>query len=336
MSRPWLSILVPVYNVLPYLGECIASALADGVEGVELLMLEDCSTDGSDRLAEQLARQHAPQARLLRHERNGGLSAARNTLIEAAGGEYLWFLDSDDALLPGAVRSLKACIERHDHPDLVLCDFRTLREPFKLKHRLRGELHRHTFPGPADRRLSDRDALLGGVFAQGHLHSWSKIARRELWAASGLRFPAGHYFEDMATTPALLLAARSYVYMDEVWVGYRQRAGSILACGSPGKIDDMMRALASLPALVAAQEPPLSEQASFQASHFAAKTFITACRFDAEAPERLRQHLAAFEQFSLLPVPELLRAYHRRRWHWRAQRLKHWLARCTRAGRAAY
>lgn len=325
-TRPWLSVLIPVYNVEAYLGECVASVLADADDGVEVLLLEDCSTDGSALLAQQLADRHQPQVRLLRHERNGGLSAARNSLIEAARGDYLWFLDSDDVLMPGAVSSLRACVAQHGQPDLVLCDFRTLRDPFKLKHRLRGELHRHTFPGPARQRLEDRDALLSGVFAQGHLHSWSKIARRELWGPS-LRFPAGHYFEDMATTPALLLSARSYVYMDQVWVGYRQRAGSILSSGSSRKIDDMMRALLPLPALASALERPLGDEARFQASYFAAKTFITACRFDTKSPERLPGHLAAFKQFSLLTPDELLAAYRRRHWYWRAQRLSYWLER---------
>lgn len=326
--RPWLSVLIPVYNVEAYLGECLASVLAEADEGVEVLLLEDCSTDGSAVLAQQLADRHGPQVRLLHHERNGGLSAARNSLIDAARGDYLWFLDSDDVLMPGAVPSLRACVAQHGQPDLMLCDFRTLREPFQLKHLLRGELHRHTFPGPARRRLEDRDALLSGVFAQGHLHTWSKIGRRELWSST-LRFPAGRYFEDMATTPALLLSTRSYVYMDEVWLGYRQRAGSILSTGSSRKIDDMMLALTPLPALVAALPQPLGDEARFQASHFAAKTYITACRFDAESIERRRGHLAAFKQFSLLTPDELLSAYRSRHWYWRGKRLSYWLDRST-------
>lgn len=329
-SHPWLSVLIPVYNVEAYLGECVDSVLAGADDGVEVLLLDDCSTDGSALVAQQLVDRHGPRIRLLHHARNGGLSAARNSLIDAARGDYLWFLDSDDVLMPGAMPSLRDSVARHGLPDLVLCDFRTLRAPFRLKHRLRGELHRHTFPGPARQRLEDRDALLGGVFAQGHLHSWSKIARRELWHA-GLRFPTGCYFEDMATTPALLLSARSYVYMDEVWVGYRQRPGSILSSGSSRKIDDMMRALASLPALAAAQTPPLGEEARFQASHFAAKTFISACRFDEASSQRLSGHLTAFQQFTLLPPDELLHAYRRRRWYWRARRLGYWLERCARS-----
>lgn len=327
-SRPWLSVLVPVYNVLPYLEACIGSVLADGLEGVEVLMLEDCSTDGSADLAAALAERHAPQVRLLRHQRNGGLSSARNTLLGNAQGDYIWFLDSDDLLMPGSIAALHACLHAHQQPDLVLCDFRVVRDSFRLKHRLRGELHRRTFPGPARTRLTDPAALLRGVFQQGHLHSWSKIARRELWGAD-LRFPAGRYFEDMATTPSLLLRARSYIYMDCVWVGYRQRSGSILASSSARKIDDMMAALAPLPKLFASHIPPLSADTAFAAAHFAAKTFVTACRFEARSGDvnRLGRHLESFRASSPLRVQALMSAYRERGWWWRSLRLGYWLAR---------
>ena len=103
-------------------------------------MLEDCSTDGGDRLSPPGWPRGTRQIRLLRHAQNSGLSAARNTMLDAARGDYIWFLDSDDLLLPGSVRELQACLERFQTPDLVLCDSRTVREPFQLKHRLRGEL----------------------------------------------------------------------------------------------------------------------------------------------------------------------------------------------------
>jgi hypothetical protein len=335
VNKSWLSVLIPVYNVRPYLAECLASVLQDGIEGVEVLMLEDCSTDGSDRLAAELAARHAPQVRLLRHAQNGGLSAARNTLLDAAQGDYVWFLDSDDLLLPGSVRDLQACLERFQAPDLVLCDFRTVRERFQLKHRLRGELHFHTFAGPARTRLSDRAALLRGAFDRGHLHSWSKIARRELW--EGLRFPVGRYFEDMATTPALLLRARSYVYMDSVWVGYRQRAGSILASNTVRKVDDMMAALAPVPALLAAQLPSLGAETDFAAGYYAAKTFVTACRFEGRRgdPARLAQHLQSFEAMSPLAPAAIVAGCRARGWWWRALRVGYWLGRATAASKAS-
>lgn len=333
--QPWLSILIPVYNVRPYLEACLDSVLSNGTDGIEVLMLEDCSTDGTEQLAAQLAERHAPVVRLLRHARNGGLSAARNTLLDAARGEYVWFLDSDDLLMPGAVPGLQSCIREH-RPDLVLCDFRTVRDRFQLKHRLRGELHIRTFPGPARVRQTDRSALLQGVFQQGNLHSWSKIARRELWG-SDLRFPVGRYFEDMATTPALLVRAHSYVYMDAVWVGYRQRAGSILASYDARKIDDMTAALVPLPALLAAQQPPLGSEAVFAASYYTAKTFVAACRFEAREGNtgRLPRHLTAFEASSPMAPQQVVAACRARGWWWRARRVSYWLTRAASISKAS-
>jgi hypothetical protein len=154
----------------------------------------------------------------------------------------------------------------------------------------------------------------------GYLHSWSKIARRRVWGED-LRFPEGRYFEDMATTPGLLLRARSHVYVDEVWVGYRQRPGSILAGMNARKIDDMMAALSALPALA-----ELDAEARFQASFYAAKTFILACRFERgpDAAGRRRQHLRQWQASTLLAPADVLRGCLRRGWAWRAARLAYW------------
>ena len=191
----WLSILVPVYNVEPYLEECLGSVIAQlpAEGGVQLLVLDDRSTDGSWALMQRLAGRWPGRFELLRHERNGGLSAARNTMIDAATGDYLWFLDSDDRLLPGAIAGLRAIVRAHA-PDVVLCDFQVWREQVRLKHRLRGEGHRRSFDGPAGRLVRDRGQLLAGMLMTGELHAWSKISRRALWGgadADDLRFPVG-------------------------------------------------------------------------------------------------------------------------------------------------
>src|SRR2546427_2277939 len=82
--------------------------------GVQVLVLDDCSTDGSWALMQQLDQRWPGRLQLMQHERNAGLSAARNTMIEAATGDYLWFLDSDDKLLPGAIAGLSAIVKQQD------------------------------------------------------------------------------------------------------------------------------------------------------------------------------------------------------------------------------
>lgn len=330
----WLSVLVPVYNVLPYLHECLASVVEQVGDdaGIQIVVLDDCSTDGSWPLVQELAQRWPGRLQLLQHARNGGLSAARNTLIDAAEGDYLWFLDSDDKLLPGAIERLRAIVQAHA-PDVVLCDFSVWRERPRLKHRLRGEGHRRSFDGPAHQLVQDRSALLMGMLSTGQLHAWSKISRRGLWG-SDLRFPAGRYFEDMATMPLMALRAQSFYYACQPWVAYRQRASSILANMSLAKAMDQSAAL--LPLALAIRQTPLHAHAGVRLAlaQQAARSLIGALRYVCRSPCDALQdqtHAHAAEQMrhnfcetSLLSPEALARAYLLRGWWLRRQKFLHW------------
>jgi glycosyltransferase involved in cell wall biosynthesis len=216
LPSPGLSILLPVYNVAPYVQACVESILSQiPAQGVEVLLLDDGSTDESGRICSSLAAAHPASLRVLVHDRNRGLSAARNTLLEAATGHYIWFVDSDDIMLPGAIPALQAVIDTHE-PDLILCDLRRLGRDIS------------TFSGPERSLVTDRNALMKGVFAAGRLYAWSRISRRELWS-DDLRFPVGQNFEDIVVTPRLCLRARSFYHVPEPWIEYRVREGSITA-----------------------------------------------------------------------------------------------------------
>ncbi|MPM34670.1 hypothetical protein SDC9_81257 [bioreactor metagenome] len=331
-AAPWLSVLVPVYNVEPYLQECIASVIeqttTDG--GVEVLLLDDCSTDGSAALMQQLAARWPGRLRLMAHERNEGLSAARNSMIDAARGDYLWFLDSDDKLLPGSVAALHGIVRAHA-PDVVLCDFSVWRETTKLKHRLRGELHRSSFAGPARRVLDDRCAVLADVLMPGELHAWSKISQRALWGAD-LRFPVGQYFEDMATMPLMMLRAQSFYYADQPWVAYRQRSTSILATPNPAKAVDQSRALEVFHAALQASPCASDARVQLALAHQSARNFIGAMRFidslpdsnadKRQAVQRIRTHFLAS---SPMAPDALCKAYLARGWWLRRSKLQRWL-----------
>ncbi|OWQ90841.1 hypothetical protein CDN99_11805 [Roseateles aquatilis] len=323
--RPWLSVLIPVYNVEDYLRECLASVLSQADQGVEVLMVDDCSTDGSGQLMCELAARDA-RARCLFHTQNLGLSGARNTLLQAAQGEYVWFLDSDDFLTPGAIDSLRGIVQAQA-PSLVLCDFRMVRERMKARHRWRGHLHMHTFHGPARELLNDTSLLVQGLFEAGQLHSWSKIAKRSVWGEQ-LRFPVGRYFEDMATTPLLALAASTFWYEPEVWIGYRQREGSILHTPNLKKAEHLAHALANL--REAAVRSSLTDAALFAWAHFTARNFIGAARMATKAqPDRcgglITHYRQAFEEASPISLRELKFTYLRRGWWIRALRLRRWL-----------
>lgn len=314
---PWVSILIPVYNVTAYLAECVESVMHQAEGGVEVIALDDASTDDSLPQLQALAARFRGRLRVLQHARNAGLSAARNTLLEASTGGYVWFVDSDDKLLPGAIAALRGIVERHA-PDLVVCDFQVWRENTRLKHRLRGELHRRTFAGRAGQLSDDRCALLAGLLMTGQLHAWSKIGRRALWA-DDLRFPPGRYFEDMATMPQLALRARNFYYQPTPWVAYRQRGNSILATMNPQKCLDQSGGLAGLAKALEADAGGCRDNAHVRLAmaHQSARNLIGAMRFLRRQPdaaamaEQVRQDFCAL---SPLSPRQLERAYLSRGW----------------------
>lgn len=236
---PWLSVLLPVHGVERWLPACARSLLTQDLQGVELVFLDDASPDGSAAHLARLEAANQGLVRVLSHQANRGLSAARNTLLEAARGEYLWFVDPDDVVEPGVVASLRRIVRRHA-PDLVMCDYRVQRDDGSPLDR--GDDHVCTFRGRSELLVRDRDELVRGLFRTGKLHAWSKIVRRGAWPA-GLRFPEGRWFEDLAVVSRLLLSVESWLHAPEVWVTYRQRPGSILATLDARKLDDWMTAL---------------------------------------------------------------------------------------------
>lgn len=308
-TAPWLSLLFPMYRVEPWLQACIESLKPQLGDGVELVFVDDASPDGSAALVQRLL----PQARLIRQTHNRGVSAARNRLLGEARGDYLWFIDPDDLVEPGAIPTLKALIEQH-RPDLVSCDFRIFddgpsTESIKPRHR-----HIASFDGPAGVLMTDVNQRLRGFFVHGQFHPWSKVVRRACWPTD-LRFPEGRVFEDMAVYPRLLLHTPRHLHVDEVWIAYRQRSGSLLGSLDMRRLDDWTWALAGL----AAELPTLDDDTRFEIAHFCARTLLRARRrrqqLGGEALAGLGMDAERFDSSSPLTRRQLLAAYFRRgRW----------------------
>lgn len=104
MSKPKLSVIVPIYNVEAYLADCLDSLLAQTLDGIEVIAVDDGSTDNSGAIADRYAEIHRNVVAV--HRKNGGLGPARNTGIEHAHGEYVGFLDSDDWVEPNMYEHL--------------------------------------------------------------------------------------------------------------------------------------------------------------------------------------------------------------------------------------
>lgn len=315
----WLSLLLPLYRVQAWLPACIESLRSQLDDGVEILFLDDASPDDSADLVERLL----PQARVTRLPVNGGVSAARNRLLDDARGDYLWFIDPDDLVEPGVILRLKAQLARH-RPDLLTFDFRVFddgpcTDSVKPRHR-----HIASFDGPGNILMTDVDLRLRGMFANGQFHPWSKVVRRACWPA-GLRFARGRIYEDLALYPRLALHTPRHVHIPEVWMAYRQRGGSLMSALCEQQLDDWTAALDGL----AAELPPLDDDTLFEIAHFCARTLLRARRrrlqLGGAALAGLTADAERFERSSPLSREQLLTAYFRRgRWlrglQWWAQR----------------
>ena len=277
----WLSILVPVYKVQAYLGACASSILSQIDEGVEVVFLDDASPDACPAILASLQASHPQHIRVIVHERNQGIGAARNTLLKAARGEHVWFIDSDDVLAPGALKELKQIIEQKN-PDLVLCDFQRLLEDGNPRSKTE---HIRSYAGPSGHQQHNVNTLLQGIFQTGQWHPWSKIVRRSCWPEQ-LRFPVGRLFEDLSVYPRLMLHIESYYHAPRVWMGYRQRPGSALSDLTPVQLQHWMAALDGY-AQVLQNAPGVDAATRFEVSLYCARTFVRSAQKLAATPRPL-------------------------------------------------
>jgi heptose III glucuronosyltransferase len=212
MTEPWFSLVVPVYNVAPYLPRCLESLAALDPAADEIIVVDDGSTDDCPRILADFA-SRLPQMRVIRQD-NGGLSAARNTGLDAARGRWLAFVDSDDFLSPDAYAPALAMAER-DRLDMALFNgnyhFEGRETDYAIFQDVAG-----TGVVPGSEWLRQR--LNSGRF----LHMvWLHVYRREFIERNRFRFIAPFIHEDVIWTTRALLAADRVRFDPHVAVNYR-------------------------------------------------------------------------------------------------------------------
>ncbi|NBM15243.1 glycosyltransferase family 2 protein [Streptomyces sp. GC420] len=216
-----LSVVVPFYNVQRYAPDALRSLRANAREDFEFVLVDDCSTDGTEEILRRAVRE-LPGARLVRHEHNEGLATARNTGIDAARGEYLTFLDGDDWLAPGHYERLLAAIEG------LGCDFvRTDHVQCTARART---VHRHPH-GPRGEVLRPRDAILPAhrTTSVDYPYAWAGIYHRRLVDAGLLHFTHGlRTAEDRPWIWRLHREAESFAVVGMLGLFYRRGVASSL------------------------------------------------------------------------------------------------------------
>ena len=189
-----ISAIVPIYNVRPYLEKCFDSIARQSYQNLEIILVDDGSTDGSGELCEDLSKRDG-RVRVI-HKKNGGLGSARNAGIDAARGAILSFVDSDDWIEPGMYETLSGIMCR-ENAQIIACGIKKVEEALL-------EL-------PKNERLSNSMC--------------NKLFRRE--TIQGLHINEQIYYEDNPFTPQCIARAERIAYTAEPFYCYFERTGSI-------------------------------------------------------------------------------------------------------------
>jgi len=220
-------LVVPVYQVEAYLGHCLDSILEQKFDDIEVMVVDDCSTDGSSEIITEYTGRD-DRIKPVRLEINSGLGAARNAGLRRAKGEYVWFVDADDWLAQGALEAVANRL-RDIKPDVLVVDYARAQAGGRVQ-RSGGQ---HLLSGAPEAFSLDRYPLM----LTGFCVAWNKVVRTQFLEAEELSFPPGWY-EDVPFTYPLLAKAGRISTLDRVCVYYRQRPrGSILGTTSPRHID---------------------------------------------------------------------------------------------------
>ena len=206
-----VSIILPVYNVEKYLSACLDSLLAQTLEEIEIVAVNDGSTDGSLQIL-QAYQSLNPEKLFIFSTENHGVSRARNYGFAHSHGEYVWFVDSDDFVEPDACRLLyeKATA---DGNDLVLFRYYNVDSETGVRKEYIASCHNQNF------RVADKPYELPAISP----YPWIKFIHKDLF--NGLCFPEGIRFEDLPVAYLLAVKARSIGYVDQCFYNYRKNVG---------------------------------------------------------------------------------------------------------------
>lgn len=228
-----ISVIVPIYNVKKYLERCVQSIMCQTYKNLEIILVDDGSSDGSGEICDTLGRQDE-RIRVI-HQENRGLSEARNCALNIAKGDYIAFVDSDDFIAENMYEMLLNKIHQYD-ADMVICGYSKwfekdgtttqmipIMEECVLKREDVYEMHFQ----------EDKSVLLPVA--------WNKLYKKSLW--QNIRYPKGKYHEDEYVIHHLVHLCENIAMIPECYYYYSIRQNSIMAGRNIKKSRDWIYAL---------------------------------------------------------------------------------------------
>lgn len=209
-----VSVIVPIYNVEKYLRRCIDSILNQTYKNLEIILVNDGSTDNCREICEEYTTIDN-RIKVINKE-NKGIADTRNVGVNAVTGNYIAFVDSDDYIDKDMIRDLYYILKKYDS-DISICEYELLDEGVIPKKKGNGKIIEY-----------NKIDALKELIKNKHItsHCWNKLYKKELW--NNVEFPIGKRFEDLAVMYLVFEKINKAVYMDDVKYYYIRRNNSIM------------------------------------------------------------------------------------------------------------
>lgn len=215
-KSPLISIVIPVYNAANYLAGCFESLQKQTYENLQIIFINDASTDDSLKILEEFKKQDE-RVVVVSQECNKGVSAARNAGLDVCTGDYIGFCDADDVCEPDMFSNMLASAQRKG-AEIACCAIRCVDSD--------GTFQRSLWDAPIDFVMDASEAMKNWLIGKYVGNSvYTKLTKRELWG--GVRFPEGELFEEAKVIPQLLARAKKIVHCGTREYNYFYRSDSL-------------------------------------------------------------------------------------------------------------
>ena len=290
---PKISIIIPVYNVEKYLRECLDSCINQTLEDIEIICVDDASPDNSIKILEEY-QQKDSRIKILRHEKNRNLGAARNTGLANATGEYIWFVDSDDYIDTKACEILYYAIKEYDVDMLCFSAVRLEENPshhfFYDQSFYKGiQINKIYHPKTNWHEID---------FTNMNVNAWAYLTKRA--TIQKFRFREGVWHEDLDFTPILLASVNSLCCI--AYPAYFRRINQNSITQKPmsqKRLEDLIKALEALYKFVIAN--------AIKRNHFLHHKLVAEIYYISNT---IQSH-ASIHPYNLSTLTALQKKYHR-------------------------
>ena len=293
-NEPLVSVIMPVYGVERYLDEAIASVTAQTYRNLEIILVDDGSKDHCPGMCDAWAVVD-PRIRVI-HRPNGGLSAARNTGLKAATGDFIYFMDSDDTIDHDLVRACVDTALEYD-ADLVMFQFETIGE---LGQPLRSQYRQNEYDGIQQLTCEQTLKLQLQFDIEGYF--WAFMAAAPIYRDHGFSFPEGRKIEDLARICNVIGEARRVVRIPRKLYHYRLRSGSIMRSWNTEMLGDWLEAAHDRADYISRRHPDLIGFMAWQTLMFLGniepeiirQSLLYGLKLDPDSQRRYRERINEF------------------------------------------